>query len=325
MKTVSRSANFGNPENYVFDSKTPPALTVEPGEVFAIETEDTYNGMLREDSSRRQPRDLAPYTDKVPFWYNPVCGPVFVESVEKGDVLAVRIVDISELSAGSVATVPRAHHFTGLRGWEETDEMYTGIVENSAEEGLWQYGGRSHRWPLRPFIGTIATAPEYEVLSTLLTSFGSIMASGGNLDCRAICPGSTVYLQSMNPGGLLFVGDLHASQGDGEICGVANEVAGQVTLVCDVIKGKRLRNVRVETRDALISLYCFRPMEEAFRQATRDLILWLEEDYGFSRRESYLLMSMCPEFRLRTYQMCAGLGRLMTTVGAEFPKHLLKS
>ena len=64
--------------------------------------------------------------------------------------------------------------------------------------------------------------------------------------------------------------------------------------------------------------------EEAFKQAVRDLILWLEEDFGFSRREAYLLMSMCPDCRLRTYQMCAGLGRLMTTVGAEFPKYLLK-
>ena len=55
------------------------------------------------------------------------------------------------------------------------------------------------------------------------------------------------------------------------------------------------------------------------------MILWLEEDYGLSRREAYLLISICPEFRLRTYQMCSGLGRLMITVGAEFPKHLLPS
>ena len=325
MQTVPLSVNFGRPENYVFDARTSPVLKVKPGEAFAAEIEDTYNGVLRSDRSRLQPRDLGAYTDRMPYWYNPVCGPVYIEGVDKGDVLAVTVLDIDQLSAGTVATVPRAHHFAGLRGWEETDEMYTGVVVNSDASATWEYGARTHRWTLQPFIGTIATAPEYEVLSTLATSFGSIMASGGNLDCNAICPGSTVYLQSVNPGGLLFVGDLHASQGDGEICGVANEVAGRVTLACDVIKGKRLRNVRVETMDALVSLYCFRPMEEAFRQASRDLILWLEEDYGFSRRESYLLMSMCPEFRLRTYQMCAGMGRLMTTVGAEFPKHLLKS
>jgi len=118
---------------------------------------------------------------------------------------------------------------------------------------------------------------------------------------------------------------MHASQGDGELCGVANEVSGTVRLQCDVIKSRWLRNVRVENDESLISIYCFRPVEEAMKQAVRDVILWLEHDYGFSRREAYVLVSMCPDFHLRTYQMCAGLGRLMTTVGAEFPKYLLQS
>ena len=242
--------------------------------------------------------------------------------MEKGDVLAVRIVSIDNISTGTVATVPYAHHFAGLRGWEETDEMYTGVIKNTGE-CAWSYGTRTHKWQPQPFIGTIGTAPEYEALSSLLTSFGSAMASGGNLDCCAVAPGATIYLQSLNEGGLLFLGDVHASQGDGEICGVANEVAATVTLECSVVKKKRLRNVRITNDEALISVYCYRPMEDAFRQASRDLILWLEEDYGLTRREAYLLMSACPDFRLRTYQMCAGLGRLMTTVGAEFPRYLL--
>ncbi len=323
MKHVPLSRNFGSPENYVFDARTPPVLTVSAGEEFTAEVQDAYNGMLREDPCRLQPADLTFYAERQPFWYNPVCGPIYVEGASKGDVLAVTILAVDELSAGSIATVPRVHHFAGLRGWEETDQPFTGIVTNDKEVSEWQYGEHVHRWPMRPFVGTIATAPEYEVLSTLPTNFGSVMGAGGNLDCSAIGPGATVYLQSMNLGGLLFFGDLHGSQGDGELCGVANEVSGRVRLVCNVLKRKWLRNVRVENSDSLISLYCYRPMEEAFRQATRDLILWLEEDYGLTRREVYLLISMCPDFHLRTYQMCAGLGRLMTTVGAEFPKYLL--
>ena len=116
---------------------------------------------------------------------------------------------------------------------------------------------------------------------------------------------------------------MHASQGDGEVTGIANEVAGEVTLSCDVIKNKRLNNVRLETVESLISVYCYRPVEEAIKQALKDLVLWLEEDYGMSKREAYMLCSICPDFRINIYQVCSGLGRLMTTVGAEFPRKML--
>lgn len=323
MQHVPIEKNYGDAANYVFDARTPPVLRVSAGEEFTAEVEDSYNGVLRRDRAKLQPADMAPFTDRQPFWYNPVCGPVYVEGVEKGDVLAVQILELDRYTDGTVATVPRAHHFAGLRGWEETDQPFTGAIHNDAGSCEFHYGERSYRWTARPFLGTIATAPEYEVLATLPTSFGSIMAAGGNLDCCAVAPGATVYLQSMNEGGLLYFGDMHASQGDGELCGVANEVSGRVRLKCDIIKRKWLRNVRVENDDALISLYCYRPIEEALKQATRDLILWLEQDFGLAKRESYLLMSICPDFHLRTYQMCSGLGRLMTTAGAEFPKYLL--
>ncbi len=323
MQHVPLSSNYGRAANYVFDARTPPVLRVRQGEEFTAEVQDTYNGVLRENPTLLQPADMAPYTERQPFWYNPVCGPIFVEGAEKGDVLAVQILEISGVTSGTVATVPRAHHFAGLRGWEEVDEPYTGVIRNERRDCEFDYGEHRYRWPRRPFLGTMATAPEYEVLATLPTSYGSVMAAGGNLDCCAVAPGATIYLQSLNEGGLLFFGDMHASQGDGELCGVANEVSGTVRLRCDVVKRRWLRNVRVENDTSLISVCCYRPVEEAMRQAVRDMILWLEHDYGLSKRESYVLISMCPDFHLRTYQMCSGLGRLMTTAGADFPKYLL--
>ena len=323
MQHVPLGNNFGNAANYVFDARTPPALKVSAGEEFTADVQDTFNGVLRENPAMLQPADLSPYSDRQPFWYNPVCGPIYVEGAEKGDVLAVHVLDLDQFSTGTITTVPRAHHFSGLRGWEETDQPFTGVVRHDDGACEFQYGEHAYRWSARPFLGTIATAPEYEVLSTLPTSYGSVMAAGGNLDCCAVAPGATIYLQSMNPGGLLFFGDMHASQGDGELCGVANEVSGRVRLRCDIVKGKWLRNVRIENSTSFISLCCYRPVEEAMKQATRDLILWLEQDFGLTKRESYLLVSACPDFHLRTYQMCGGLGRLMTTVGAEFPKYLL--
>jgi len=323
MKRVARDRNYGSLRNYLLDRDTTPIIEVELGERFVIETEDAFNGMLREDPSRLHPRDTAPYSQHVPGWHNPVCGPIYVKGVEPGDVLVVSIHEITGIQDGATATLPESHHFAGLRGWEDCDEMFSSIILNSNGQATWRYGAHEFGWSLKPFLGTIATAPEFEKLSTVPTSFGSAPAGGGNMDCRDVRVGSKIFLQSWNPGGLLFVGDVHGSQGDGEVTGVANEVAAEVTLSCDVLRKKQLRNVRIETPESLVSVYCYRPMEEAFRLALKDLILWLEEDYGMEKREAYILASIHPEFRLNAYQVCTGLGRIMTTCGAEMPKAAL--
>ena len=323
LKRIPRAKNFDELKHFTLDRNIPPALEVEPGEAFVAETEDCFRGALRDRPDRLYPRDMMPYSARVPACLNPLCGPVYVNGVEAGDVLVVTIEKIDKLLNGVTCTIPGAHHFAGLSGWEECDEMYTGIIEHNGGSGTWRYGEHTYTWELKPFLGTFATAPEWEVLSSLATSFGSALAGGGNLDCRDIREGTKVYLQSFNKGGLLFFGDMHASQGDGEVTGIANEVAGEVTLSCDVIKNKRLNNVRLETVESLISVYCYRPVEEAIKQALKDLVLWLEEDYGMSKREAYMLCSICPDFRINIYQVCSGLGRLMTTVGAEFPRKML--
>jgi acetamidase/formamidase len=323
LKRIPREKTFGEPHHYVLDKNTPPIVEVEPGERIVCEIEDSLNGVLRDRPDRLYPRDAEPASTMVPAWINPLCGPIYIKSVEPGDVMVVNIEKIEKILNGVIITVPGWHHFAGLRGWEECDEMYTGIIENKDGNATWQYEAHTHTWELKPFLGTIATAPEFEVLSTLATSFGSALAGGGNLDCRDVRAGVKVYLQSFNEGGLLSFGDPHASQGDGEICSVANEAAAEVTLSCDVIKNKTLNNVRLETPESLISVYCYRPVEEAIRQAMKDLILWLEEDYGMTKREVYLLSSVCPGFRINIYQCCGNLGRLMTTVGAELPKNMI--
>jgi acetamidase/formamidase len=325
LKRIPREKNFGELRHYVLDKNIPPILEVEPGERFICEVEDSWNGVLRDNPTKLCPRDTTPYSAKVPAWENPLCGPIYVKGVETGDVLVVSIEKIDKILNGAVTTEPGSHTFTGLRDWEECDDMYTGIIENTDGKAVWKYGKHTYTWELKPFLGTIATAPQFEVLSALATNFGSALASGGNLDCRDVRAGAKIYLQSFNKGGLLSFGDLHASQGDGEVCSVANEAAGEVTLSCEVIKNKTLNNVRLETPESLISVCCYRPIEEAIKQALKDLILWLEENYNVTKREAYLLSSICPGFRINIYQCCANLGRLMTTVGAEFPRGMLPS
>lgn len=251
LRSVPREKNIGQLRNYVFDRNTPPALEVELGEKFVGEIEDALSGVLREDPNKLFPRDH-PYSAKVPLWANPLCGPIYVKGVEAGDVLVVTIEKIDKILTGVTCTLPGTNHFSGLRGWEDCDEMYTGVIENDNAErkGTWKHGPHTYTWDLKPFLGTIATAPEYEVLSSVPTSYASAASGGGNYDCQDVREGTKVYLQSFNKGGLLFFGDMHASQGDGEVTGVANEAAAEVTLSCDVIKNKTLNNVRLETPES---------------------------------------------------------------------------
>lgn len=88
-------------------------------------------------------------------------------------------------------------------------------------------------------------------------------ALGGNIDCRDIKEGATLYINCYNDGGLLFVGDVHASQADTEFTGVADETRAELTLRCDVVKNKRIRNPRIENADSIITLCSFRPLEDA--------------------------------------------------------------
>ena len=167
-------------------------------------------------------------------------------------------------------------------------------------------------------IGTIGTAPDREVE----TSAVGQGPWGGNLDVRDIAEGTTCYLNCYHPGGLLYVGDVHASQGDTEFYGTADETRAELTLSCRVIKNKKIPFVRLEKRDSIVSLYSFRPLEDAVESAIINLMEWMVNDYGVSERDAYMHTCINPDFRINVYQMVR-LGRIQYTAGAEIPKKYL--
>ena len=115
--------------------------------------------------------------------------------------------------------------------------------------------------------------------------------------------GSTVLLNCYHPGGLLYVGDVHASQGDTEFCGAADETRAEICLSCDVIKAKQIPFVRIDKPHSIVSLYCFRPLEDAIETAILHLMAWMVEEYGIGEKEAYIHTSCNPEFRANVYQM----------------------
>jgi len=170
------------------------------------------------------------------------------------------------------------------------------------------------RWRITPFIGTVGVVPDIEVSS--LVDQGPW---GGNWDCRDLKEGSNLCLNCYQEGALLYIGDVHASQGDGEWTGVANEVKAEVILSCSVIENKKIPYARIEKPDSIVSLCNGKPLEDAVNSAIVNLIEWLVTEYNWSARDAYVLVSICPDFTINIYQMVK-FAFLQYTVGAEIPK-----
>jgi len=179
---------------------------------------------------------------------------------------------------------------------------------------------REVTYPLRPFLGTIVTAPERGVENTLVSQG----PWGGNIDCRDVKKGNRVMLNAYHDGGLLFFGDAHGAQGDSEYTGLADETAADTVASCHVIEGKRIPGVlRIETPESLIQVDSARntgSMDRALNGAFVGMMLWLTEEHGMDQKEAYLHFTANPDVRIHTYQF---VGPAFYVVGVEFPKRYL--
>ena len=308
-----------------FGSHLKPELVVDLREKFVIETNDNWWNLLGEPGARPRPAE-PPLAALQVFRANPVGGPVFVNGVQPGDTLMVDIERIAVRDWGWTGTIKGFGQLTGLSELGEIDEDFSTVVRHiPGRSGTLDDGqavmnvGREVRWPLAPFCGVIVTAPERGVENTV-TSQG---AWGGNIDVRDICAGHKIHLNASHPGGLLFLGDVHASQGNSELTGIANETAADVTLSCDVIKGKPTPGVcRIDKPKSLVQVDSARNsggMDRALTNCFLNMIRWLVSDYGMSKREAYLHMTANSLVRINIYQYTSGF----FACGVEFPKECL--
>lgn len=164
------------------------------------------------------------------------------------------------------------------------------------EDGIIYYkteDGRTIELEAKPFIGTIGVAPESEAISTFTPG-----KHGGNMDCPDVCPGNKLYLPISVEGALFGLGDVHALQGDGEICGYAVEIPSRVRLKLSLKKGHSIEWPRIETPNAIITVCSAKPLEDATRLAFLEMIKWLEQDYGFERYDAYMFLSIAAKSRI---------------------------
>jgi acetamidase/formamidase len=147
--------------------------------------------------------------------------------------------------------------------------------------------------PYQPFIGTIGTSPEIEAITSLQPDY-----YGGNMDLPDVGVDAVIYLPVNAPGALLYLGDCHAIQGDGELCGVALEHPTVTTVQVDLIKKWTFKWPRLENEKFFMTIGSSRPMEDAARIAYRELIRWMAADFGFEELDAYMLLTQCGRVRL---------------------------
>jgi amidase len=281
MEGTMRELHQPNGEfSNLFSPYLDPVATIKQGETVVIHTVDAFANVLTGE-------DTLPSKTPRKYW-NPQTGPFYIDGAEPGDTLAVRIENIEATRDWAIsASIP---YFGGL-----SSTPLTRMLQPALEERVWVYKRNAagnwaykDKWevPWAPFFGTIGTAPKLEALSSL-----SPGDHGGNMDVPDVTIGNTVYLPVQHPGALFYTGDCHAAQGQGELCGVALEIAAKGTFTFTVIKGKAIQWPRIESPDRIMVVGSARPMEDAARIAYGSLIDWMVSDFGWDMLDAYQLLT----------------------------------
>jgi acetamidase/formamidase len=278
--------------HYTIGPYSEPVLSIAPGDRVVVETMDAFGGAVQTEDDLPSAKLTMPYV-------NPQSGPIMVEGAEIGDAIGVHIESMAPFGdspQGACAMIPE---FGALTGTSLTATLNDPLPERVRVVPLDEksvYWSDRVTLPYRPHIGTLSTSPTLDSINSLTPD-----AHGGNMDLPDMGPGSITYLPVRSPGARLFIGDAHACQGDGEVCGTAVEYRSVTTIRVDLIKGWTLDWPRLENDEVIMAIGSARPLEDAARIAYRELIRWMEADHGFDQWDAYMMLSQCGRVRLGNF------------------------
>lgn len=281
---------------YAFSASLPPVARVKCGEEIFFETYDCFQGQIRSEN------DLVETLD----WNrtNPATGPVFIEGAAPGSILRLTILDLKVDDRSVIVTIPGA----GALGNRITT-METVVLRREGSELVFK---DKIRLPLAPMIGVIGIAPARGSISN-----GVPGTHGGNMDCTLIAKGSRLYLTVQVEGGLLGLGDLHATMGDGEIVVDGAEVAGSVRLRPDIVPLPGLPTPFLENDEMVATIYSHADLNVAADGAILNMTSFLTKFAGLTINDAGMLMSATGSLRI-----CQVVDPAKT-VRFEFPKRTL--
>ncbi len=266
-----------------WSSTIEPVLTVPSGSVIKVGTEEASDQQLNVNSTLEDLANLS--FDPI----HPLTGPVYVENAEPGDVLKVTLHKIEMGEWGWTAIVPGFGFLA-----DEFTEPYLKTFELGKDKKTARFS-ENIEIPLKPFPGVMGVAPDTEeMLSTIPPR-----ENGGNMDDPNITEGSVVYFPVLVEGALFSIGDTHAAQGHGEVCGTAIEAPMNIIYEVEVIKGGRtISEPQYETDDYYAVTAFATTIDEAAKKATRYMIDFLEEEKGMDRQDAYALCSLAGDLKI---------------------------
>jgi len=284
-RTIHREAH-----HFGWNNANAPALRAAPGETVAFEVVDASGGQLTRSSTAA---DVAALDFAR---VNPVTGPVYIEGAKPGDALLVEILDFTPSGWGWTAIIP---------GFGLLAEDFPAPFLHISQYGA---GGVEFapgiRLPVRPFPGTIGVAPAAPGVHSIVPP----REVGGNMDIRDLTRGARLWLPVQVPGALFSVGDTHAAQGDGEVCGTAVESPMTVQLRFDLVKQAHLRRPRfavgaaptghVDERGYHATTGIAPDLMQAAKDAVREMIDHLGREYRLAPELAYALCSVAVDLRI---------------------------
>jgi amidase len=253
-----------------FDANAEPVVVVDPGTIFEIQTWDCYTGQVtsEDDTHRTINNDLI----------NSATGPIGIRGAEPGDSLSVTLLDIQPDEIGSAMCQPEwgqlGHHV------KDATRMF------KVKDGVVTMNDRVS-FPSSPMFGVIGVSPASGSISTMPAG-----QHGGNMDNNLHGIGATIHLPVFQPGAQLGIGDMHASMGDGEICGTGVEIGGIGTIKVDLIKGKHGNWPVTETADSIITHGTAEDINEAMSIACEEAYRLLVDEWSFTPEDAFIYLSV---------------------------------
>jgi acetamidase/formamidase len=277
---------------YAWDNAIEPALELASGEAVQLHVRDASDEQIHADSGVED-------VTKLDFSHvNPVSGPVFVKGARPGDVLEVELLEFRPQAWGWTAIIPGF----GLLA-DEFPDPWLRISHVDPENGRVRFSD-SVTLPYRPFPGTLGVAPAEPGPHSIVPP----SRWGGNMDTKHLNPGARLYLPVGVEGALFSLGDTHAAQGDGEVCGTAIETQMDVVVRLSVRRDLRVEAPQLELPAGLVAAHeqsayhvCTGvgpDLLEAARDAVRATIAFLGDRHGLDRQEAYALASVAVDLRI---------------------------
>ena len=272
----------------VFSRAHQPVLTIDPGDTVVVRSLDASGHLERQTT----PGEVKPKMHPGARGHC-LTGPIAVRGAQPGDMLALRL--------------------TGLRpgewGWTAAGSQDTPVTQRLGLAGgpqswlLWELDAdagkgtadRGFTRALAPFLGVMGLAPAEAGEHSTIPPRASV---GGNIDCRELVAGSTLFLPVAVPGALLYLGDGHAAQGDGEVGGTAIECPMTTSAVVDLVTGRPLSSVHAETPAGRITFGFSADLNEAMGDALDAMVVWMQGIFELDKGTALALASTCVDLRV---------------------------